>query len=212
MIRAEVNPPRWLEVGSSTGRLFYELAKANPSVEQVTLIEPSGHLRAIFARIFEGPPGHAYFPVLKGHGERIEVRMDCTHARELRRKIDVRLIDRPFAEVESDLGEFDLVVCANVIDQCHEPLRLVKFLKRVCRPGGVVAVACTYQWQPKYRGLPSRPIKHLDELFRDPWVRRCEANLPFQVRVNERHWMTFLSHVVLYQSVSITGKWSDLSR
>ena len=197
--RGEFAPKRVLEIGSSTGRLFYEVARAFPTLEHATLIEPSKNLRDVFATIFDAPQTVPYVPVFKGLGEVVEVRMDVAEVRAACAKIDRRVLGVPFADVPLDLGLFDLVICSNVIDQCHEPTRLVDLLKRSLKPGGRIALSCTYQWQPKYRGLPTKPIRHLDEVFPEPWSTLAEANLPFQLRVNERHWMRFLSHACVFE-------------
>lgn len=195
----DLAPRRALEIGSSTGRMFYEICRRWPALEHATLVEPSKNLRDAYALIFDGPASAPYVPVFKGLGQVAEVRLDTTTIRAAVAHVDRRVIGQPFADVPDDLGQFDLVVCANVIDQCHEPLRLVDLAIRSTAPGGRVAISCTYQWQCKYRGLPTRPIRHLDELFPEPWRLVAEGNLPFQLRVNERHWMRFLSHVCVFE-------------
>ena len=198
-------PRRMLEIGSSTGRLFYELCRMFPTVEHATLVEPSRNLRDVFDKIFgrmTPAETHPYVPTLRGNGEVLEVRMDTSEARAATSAVDVRTFDLPFADLPTDLGTFDLVACANVIDQCHHPLALIDLLKRSTAPGGLVAISCTYQWQSKYRGLPTDPIRHLDQLFDDKWRLVGEADLPFRVRTNERHWMTFLSHACLFQKTT----------
>ena len=195
------SPARVLEIGSSAGRTFHEVTKAWPGLRHATLVEPSAHLRDLFSGIYDGQRHH--FPVLKGNGEVVEVRMDTSAIRAAAASVDVRVLGLPFAELADDLGVFDLVICANVIDQCDWPLRLVELLRRSTRPGGMIALSCTYQWQSKYRGLPTDPIRHLDQLFPEPSALVAEANIPFRVRVNERHWMTFLSHVCVFKAGEI---------
>ena len=196
------DPARMLEIGAGTGRLFYELTRRLEHLGEATLVEPSLNLRGLFEKIFVGDgtaAESAYFRVLKGNGELAEVRLNTAAIRERVGHVRRRCLNVPFAELPADLGTFDLVVCADVIDQCHYPLALVELLKRSTAPGGLVALSCTYQWQAKYRGLPPDPVRHLDQFFEDGWTPAGEANLPFRVRVNERHWMTFLSHVGLYR-------------
>lgn len=193
------SPIRMLEIGSSTGRTFYELCTRLASIRQAILVEPSLNLAEIHSKIFGlqlKPKDVEYFPALRGNVELTEVRMEIGKLRRACAHVDMSLLHKPHEELP-ELGVFDLVVCSNVLDQCHEPLRLVEYLKRATTPGGTLALTCTYQWQEKFRGLPAIPIRHVDELFEKEWRIVDETNIPFHVRTNERHWKRFLSHVCL---------------
>ncbi len=165
-------PRRVLEIGSSTGRTFYELARRWPALEHVTLVEPSRNLRGIFTKIFDAPPPVPHVPVVKGLGQVVEVRMDTTAIRATCAPIARRTYGVPFAELPPDLGEFDLVICSNVIDQWPRAAAVARAAAPGDRaPGGRLAHSCTYQWQAKHRGLPAAPIRHLDEVMPDRWPR-----------------------------------------
>lgn len=197
LAKVPIKPLRVLEIGSSTGRTFYEICRRIDSVKQATLVEPSKNLFDVFSKIMDPKIDVDYFPVLKGHAQLVEVAMSTSAIKKACASVEVQVLNLPFEQLTPDLGQFDLVICSNVIDQCHEPLKLVELLKKSTAPGGMIALSCTYQWQPKYRGLPAKPIRHLDELFTEDWSVRNETQIPFQLRVNERHWMAFLSHVCL---------------
>ena len=166
-----------LEVGSSLGRGYYELCRQIPAIKTATLIEPSENLIAGFRSIFEGALPTVPAPV------------------------PYQLLNLPFHQAGA-FGPYDLVVCSNVLDQCLEPLALVDFLKRRVRPGGRVVLSCTYQWQSKYIGNASPRIKNIKNLF--DWEFLGETNLPFQLRSNERFWLHFLSHVVMFRAPYLT--------
>ena len=90
-----------------------------------------------------------------------------------------------------------------MIYQCQYHLKLVDFLKTSVNPDGILVLSCTYQWQNKYIGNAGYQIKDINELFDSRWLQLNQTNLPFQCRVNERHWMNFMSHVGVFQKLPI---------
>jgi SAM-dependent methyltransferase len=196
--KAQVKPRGLLEVGASLGRTFYEVCKQIKSIESATLVEPSQNLFSLFAKIFEGDD-LVKLSILKGNLELEEVALNTRPIKAACSLVKVLRLNSPFQKLNQDLGKFDLVICANVIDQCRDHLQLVDFLKKSVAPGGVLLLSCTYQWNDKYIGNAPEPIKDINGLFNSQWSFLNETNLPFQIRVNERYWMTFLSHVVAYR-------------
>jgi SAM-dependent methyltransferase len=199
--KANAQPRSLLEVGASLGRTFFEVCKRIKSVESATLIEPSQNLFSTFSQIFEGDKV-ARLSILKGNLEMAEVSLDTSSIRAACSAVQVSRLNTSFQKIDPDLGKFDLVICSNVIDQCQDHLQLAEFLRTSTAPGGVLLLSCTYQWSDKYIGNAPVLIKDINDLFNARWNFLGEINLPFQVRVYERHWMTFLSHTVAYQFVS----------
>lgn len=198
--QVESQPRRMLEVGSSVGRTFYEVCKQIDSVETAVLVEPSENLSALFDRIFAGRDAER-FSILSGNSDLIEVALDTRPIQAACNRVQVERLKVPFQKLES-LGNFDLSVCSNVIDQCTDPHVLVDFLKNSVAPQGVLVLSCTYQWNDKYLGnAPLDPISNIAHLFKAGWKPLGEMNLPFALRANERHWLTFLSHVMIFQKV-----------
>lgn len=197
--RESVSPRRMIEVGSSLGRTFFEVCGRVKSVESATLIEPSLNLFSLFQKIFSGD-SVATVSILKGNLETNEVQLNTQPIRDTCSGVKISALNLPFQKIEQDLGQFDLVICSNVIDQCEDHLKLVEFLQRSVAPGGTLLLSCTYQWQDKYIGnAPALPVKDINGLFSARWKFLGETNLPFHLRIYERHWMTFLSHAVIYQ-------------
>ncbi|MGZ3724085.1 MAG: methyltransferase domain-containing protein, partial [Bdellovibrionales bacterium] len=116
-------------------------------------------------------------------------------------RVSFKRLESPFQQLPADIGDFDLVICSNVIDQCKEPERLVEILKKSTRDGGVLALSCSYQWQEKYIGNAVEQILNIKDLFGTGWEVLGEANLPFQFRKYERYWMNFLSHVLILKKL-----------
>jgi hypothetical protein len=196
--KAGVKPRLMLEVGASLGRTFYEICRKMKSVQAATLIEPSENLSATFEKIFCGGP-IARLSVLKGNLSLDEIQLNTAPIQQVCSPVELVRINQPFQNLAAEPGKFDLVVCSNVIDQCSDYLQLVDFLKRSTIREGVLLLSCTYQWSEKYIGNASNPVKDISEFFDSRWTFLGETNLPFRIRVFERYWMTFLSHVVAYQ-------------
>jgi hypothetical protein len=182
-----LQPKSVVEIGSSLGRTYFELCQSLPSLEKAVLVEPSQGLYSHFNRLFQLGPDFERFDVLNGNSELKSIWLDT----------------RQSLSPEA-LGPSDLVLCSNVIDQCQQPLELVELLKNSTARDGLLAVSCTYQWQDKYIGTGTRQIPNIKELFQGDWQLLTEANIPFQFRVNERHWMTFLSHVCVWRRLQLS--------
>lgn len=194
-----VPPVRGLEVGSSLGRTFYEVCRQLPSVRQMTLIEPSQNLLGTFEKIFASEAAECSLPILKGNVQTGEARLPAAKIREVCRGVERTCLNSSFMDLPLDEVTYDLVICSNVIDQTKDPERLVEFLKSKTAPGGVLLLSCTYQWQNKYIGNASKQIMNINDLFGAGWSLQAETNIPFNVRLFERHWLNFLSHVSVFR-------------
>ncbi len=198
--KSGVEPLNMLEVGSSLGRTFFEICRKVSSVKSATLLEPSQNLASTFNKIFLDPGDHR-FPILKGNVQMSERRLPIEDIRAACRDVEFTCLNSTFQEARLSSGAFDLVICSNVIDQCKDPELLVKFLKASLAAGGTLLLSCTYQWQNKYIGNASKQIMNIHDLFGAEWRSLAEANIPFSVRVFERHWLSFLSHVIVFQKI-----------
>jgi SAM-dependent methyltransferase len=164
-------PTRLLEVGSALGRGLYEIYQRTPSLRSATLVEPSQNLAHAFESLFKSDGVRSY-PVLWGNAEMVDVIFDSSHIREAVGNLAISLINAPHGQLTEDLGRFDLVVCFNVVDNCHDPLALVERLQRHTAPGGTIALSCTYQWSKKHLGTTETPTRNICELFDEGWTDR----------------------------------------
>lgn len=56
--------------------------------------------------------------------------------------------------LRSDLGSFDVVLCANLIDRLHAPLRCLQRLATLVKPGGQLVISSPYTWLEEYTPRP----------------------------------------------------------
>ena len=190
-------PATLLEIGASLGRNFFEVCSVVDTLREATLVEPSKLLFEGQRRIFEGEI-LPKFNTLVGLGDFAVVALDTAPIRATCSKVNVTALNASFQELKIK-ENFDLVVCSNVIDQCKDHFKLVEFLKERTAPGGLLLLSCTYQWQSKYTGNAVREITNINDLFTDGWHWLAEDNIPFHVRANERHWLSFLAHASVFQ-------------
>lgn len=191
-----IEPESILEIGSSLGRTFYELCLTQTSLKMADLVEPSQLLASSFTKIFKGVQ-NSTFPILVGNSKLQNIEFMSQDIRSACAFVDFRVINSAFQEIKPK--PYDLVICSNVIDQCHEPLALVDFLKNSTGQGGLLAMSCTYQWNDKYIEPLKQNIANVADLFGQDWILLAEKDIEFKCRRSERHWVTFLSHALVFR-------------
>ncbi len=203
VVASGIAPVSLLEIGASLGRGFFEVSKKLNTLKRAKLVEPSAHLFGGLKSIYQGSDS-AKFSVIKGFGEFTQISLATAPMRKQGAGIEFEMLNVPYEELAGagrTPATHDLVVCSNVIDQCKDPRTLAEVCKSAVAPGGLLALSCTYQWQNKYTGNAVKLIDNIHELFGPGWKFFGEANIPFQVRSNERYWLRFLSHAVVYQNL-----------
>ena len=192
-LKLSFRPVKVLEVGSSLGRTFFEVCQRFETLRSACLVEPSQNLHGAFQKIFKGK-GQQSFSTLKGNAETHIRAISTAPIQALCAHVDWTCLNSSFQTLNCAKEAFDLVICSNVIDQCHEPLELIRFLKSSTAKNGLLVLSCTYQWQDKYLGNAGVIIQNITDLFLHDWHLVHEIDIPFYFRVNERYWMSFLSH------------------
>lgn len=194
-------PTTVLEVGPALGRNCYELLKSFPTIESITVVEPSRRLLSNFRQILiDGQ--ECEFPYIKSINElgcfvfdAASIAKSCAH-------VDFTLLEKPFV---SGLvrGSFRLVTCLNVLDQCESPNILVDALKASTAPDGVLFLSCSYQWSKKHMKDESEAVDDINEYFGEGWEKLAEDEHEYRIRFNERYSLLFLSHVVGYKKIAV---------
>lgn len=195
-----ISPTKVLEVGPALGRNCYELVKSFPTIESISVVEPSRRLLSNFRRILiDGD--ECEFPYIKSIDEigcfsfdAAAIASSCSH-------VDFTLLEEPFGR-DLVLDSFGLVTCLNVLDQCESPKSLVDALKTVTAKDGVLFLSCSYQWSKKHLKKGCESVDDINEYFGEGWVKLSEDEHEYRIRFNERYSMLFLSHIVGYKRIN----------
>lgn len=108
-----------------------------------------------------------------------------------------------------DLGRFDVVLMANLVDRLREPRRCLNALASLVKPGGqlILTTPCTWladytapsEWLGGYeeKGCPVRTLETLRSLLEPQFVLARTLDLPFLIREHARkfQWSVALATV-----------------
>lgn len=119
--------------------------------------------------------------------------------------------------LREDLGEFDVVLLANLIDRLREPARCLKRLPELIRPGGLLVVTSPYTWLEEYTprihwlgGTSDGPSaqgtleglqRHLEPAFQ----LKSTRELPFLIREHARKFQWSVAQASLWRRLPHSG-------
>jgi putative 4-mercaptohistidine N1-methyltranferase len=188
---------RALDLGCAVGRSSFELARhcaevigldfSKQFIDLATRLRQRGSLR--FKSFEEGELTQARRAVVPPDIDRCRVKFETGDAMRLR----------------PDLGEFDVVFMANLLDRLEEPLRCLERLPGLVRPGGQLIVASPYTWLAGYTPRKNwlggfarggRSVKTFDSLRRilSPHFKLLRRqDVPFLLREHARKYQLGLS-------------------
>jgi putative 4-mercaptohistidine N1-methyltranferase len=193
---------RALDLGCAVGRATFELARhctevigidfSKQFIDLANRLRQRGSLR--FRSFEEGELTRARCAVVPPEIDRQRVTFEVGDATKLR----------------PDLGEFDVVLAANLIDRLDVPLRCLQRLPRLLRPGGQLILASPYTWLANYtprknwlggfvRG--ARTVKTFDALRRilAPHFKLTRRlDLPFLLREHARKYQLGISEASVW--------------
>jgi putative 4-mercaptohistidine N1-methyltranferase len=104
-----------------------------------------------------------------------------------------------------DLGKFDFVLMANLVDRLPDPARCLARLPEIVNPGGWLVITSPYTWLEEYTprekwleqgsGTLAALREKLDQHFKEEKV----FNLPFLIREHRRKFQLSIAEVSLWQ-------------
>ncbi|MBW3695503.1 SAM-dependent methyltransferase [Vibrio sp. T187] len=193
-------PKNVVEVGPALGRNCYELISNISTINAVTVVEPSKRLLSNFKQILiDGT--QCKFPYIKSLKEQGYLDFDASSIASACAHVDFTLIEAPF-EHGVVTKKFGLVTCLNVLDQCESPKTLVEALMDATTLNGVLVLSCTYQWSKKHLKEANEAVDDINEYFGKGWEKLSEDENEYKIRVNDRHSLLFLSHIVAYKKIA----------
>lgn len=181
---------RALDLGCSVGRSSFELARLCNSVvgidyserfiEAANAMKNSGSLR--YRRVDEGELTTELEARIPEGIERARVSFQQGDAMAL----------------PDDLGKFDVVLAANLIDRLENPRDLLNALPGLMNPGGQLVISSPYTWLEEYTprenwlgGVEQKnrvrsTLEGLEAVLASYFVKVREMDLPFLIREHAR--------------------------
>jgi putative 4-mercaptohistidine N1-methyltranferase len=197
-------PPdaRALDIGCAVGRASFELSRHCSRVVGVD-----------FSERFIGIAGHL--------GKNGSFLFGCVEEGELTRPCQAVVpddIDRNRVQFErgdatavrADLGAFDVVLMANLIDRLNDPRRCLALLPGLVKPGGQLIITSPCTWLTEYTprenwlggferdGKPLRTFDALKEILSPHFQFSQSKDLPFLIREHARKFQL---------AVAMAGMW-----
>ena len=195
---------RALDLGCAVGRSTFELARIARTVIGIDLshrfiaaarqIQQTG--RVVIRRIEEGE---------------ISTAIQCKLPKEIdRARCSFEVGDA--TALPDDLGAFDLVLAANLIDRVGSPRKLLNAFVRLVRPGGHLVLASPYTWLEEFTprkewvggkidpsGRPVRTIDGIRSVLESGFTLRRSVDLPFLIREHARKFQWSVAQATLWQ-------------
>ncbi len=197
---------RALDLGCAVGRATFELARICDAVvgvdyshrfvgaaEQIRTEGEAGYLRA--------EEGERCTPLVARRPEGVEVSR-------------VRFEQGDAMELRADLGSFDVVLMANLIDRLRHPLRCLERLPALVCPGGLLVVTSPYTWLPEYTaraewlgGVPGADggclttLEGLQLALSPAFTLLQTMDLPFLIREHARKYQWSVAQASLWRRI-----------
>ena len=121
----------------------------------------------------------------------------------------VRFFTGDALRLPRDLGAFDLVLAANLIDRLPDPRRfLTQVLPGLVSPGGRVLLTSPYTWitdfTPESKWLRDS-FSSIHQLLRPRFLLLHRQNLPFLLREHRRKFQYTFAEATLWQRISTSS-------
>jgi len=192
---------RALDLGCAVGRSAFELTRTAQKVIGIDLsqrfisaaqeIQRSGEIQ--FRRHEEG---NAYTSILR----RLDPAID-------RSRCQFEVGDA--LRLRSDLGTFDFILAANLIDRVHSPKELLAVLRRLLNPGGHLLIASPYTWLSEFTPTQewlgaiqtwseTATLRAIQEKLGNEFELVSSKDLPFLIREHVRKYQWSVAQASLW--------------
>ena len=181
---------RALDLGCAVGRSTFDLARFCEHVIGIDssrrFVEAADHLRRdgvlSFRYLEAGALTKAAVASVPRAIDRRRVKFEIGDAQNLR----------------ADLGEFDVVLMANLIDRLQDPAACLSCLLRLIRPGGQLIITSPYTWLTEYtprekwlggyeeEGVAVTTLAALQNILAPNFSLTFRKDLPFLIREHAR--------------------------
>jgi SAM-dependent methyltransferase len=117
----------------------------------------------------------------------------------------VRFEQGDACNLRADLGEFDFVLLANLIDRLPDPARCLARLPALVAPGGGLVITSPYTWMEEYtpRGKwlagAEGTLAALKKILAPAFEFRRALDLPFLIRDHRRKYQWSVAEASVWQ-------------
>ena len=108
--------------------------------------------------------------------------------------------------LRADLGTFDLVLMANLIDRLPDPTRCLERLPEILAPGGWLVITSPYTWLEEYTprekwldGGGRGTLEGLKEKLASAFTFQHAIDLPFLIREHRRKYQWSIAEASVWQ-------------
>ena len=198
---------RALDLGCAVGRASFELAKLFDGVIAVDLSE-----RLIAAaKHLQAKGVYCYQHVDEGEllAQRCVRLADFSFAEMVHK---IKFMHGNVLELDEDIGTFDLILAANLIDRLPDPRMFLSAVHQYMNPDGVLVIASPYDWQERFTpkaqwlgghyraGLPVTSLEGVSRLLEPRFTMIGKPyDLPFVVCENSRRYCHGISEVTCWR-------------
>lgn len=203
-------PPqaRGLDLGCAVGRATFELARHCAEVVGIDyshrFIQAAEEIRTTggrdYFRLDEGECGTPLRAALPAGVDPLRVRFEQGNAMALR----------------EDLGRFDVVLLANLIDRLRKPLQCLERLRGLLSPGGVLVITSPYTWMQEYtaredwlgatvdqeNGTKRSSLEGLRAHLEPAFELEATHDLPFLIREHARKYQWSVAQASVWRRLS----------
>lgn len=193
--------PRALDLGCAVGRSSFELSKICSEVigidNSVRFIQAAEAIRSegsLSYRRSEEAPNSTGLSARLPQGSRPE---------------RIKFITADALALPADLGQFDIVLAANLIDRVPDPQVLLRGLKSVVAPGGDLIITSPYTWleefTPKSAWLSSiapagrKTVEVIGQLLAPEFRLADYGDQPFLIREHARKFQWSVAQVSVWR-------------
>jgi putative 4-mercaptohistidine N1-methyltranferase len=193
---------RALDLGCAVGRASFELARRCAEVVGIDyserFIKVAEHIKAngsfIFGCIEQGELSRPCHAVVPPEIDRRRVKFECGDALNLR----------------PDLGGFDVVLMANLIDRLAEPRKCLKQLPALLNSGGQLIITSPYTWLEEYTprknwlggfeqsGQHIKTLETLQEILSPDFQFSFCQDMPFLIREHARKFQLCIAEASVW--------------
>jgi putative 4-mercaptohistidine N1-methyltranferase len=116
--------------------------------------------------------------------------------------------------LRGDIGTFDVVLAANLIDRVERPRQLLSSFKQLIRPDGSLILASPYTWLEEFTpksewlggtyssdGVPKETLNELGNALQPEFELKEKKDLPFLIREHERKYQWSVAQATIWRKV-----------